>query len=305
MAWYPRATRREVTKHRTPMAAHRRLILHTAVSSASSLFGWHQQVNHGSHFYLRADGTWEQYVDTRFRAPNQMDGNHDSVSVESQDMGGPFPAWSGSNVPAWTDAQTESIAELAVWLHETHGIPLVQLPSSRPGTRGIGWHRQGVDGNFPDGILAGRVSGGETWSNPGKVCPGDRRIRQVPGIIARAVALAEDDVSAEDVWSHRWEKVHIPGTDTSAAGAVRWIHKHVSDLVEGQAELRALVASLAGQDPVEAFRAELAAHRAELVAELADDLAGELSEVPADQVEAAVARVLSRTTLAVGEPGDG
>lgn len=299
MAWYPKAIRREITKHRTPMAAHRRLILHTAVSSASSLYNWHLQVSHCSHFYLRHDGVWEQYVDTKYRAPNQVEGNSDSISVESQDKGGLFPSWSGSNVPAWTAKQVEAIAELAVWLHTTHGIPLVQLPSSRPGTRGIGWHRQGIDGNFPGGILAGRVSGGETWSDPGKVCPGDRRIKQVPGIITRAKQIDEGDdmATAKEVWDYNIP----PGADISeysedeswrALSILRstqtWAYRATKEARKSRAENAAILAAVTGGDVTAAVQATI---RAEF-ARLGPALAAELADVPAERVEAALRAVL-------------
>jgi hypothetical protein len=135
------------------------------------------------------DGEVEQYIDTGFRSSANLDGNPTSITVETWDGFG--TVWTGSDVPPWTDAQLESLAALVAWCHETHEIPLGQLPSSRPGTRGIGWHRQGCDGSFPPGLLAGRPPDGERWSESGgKVCPGDNRIRQVERIIARASEIS-------------------------------------------------------------------------------------------------------------------
>lgn len=209
MAWYPAAIRKPLTtKTWRSITGPRRLILHTAVSSASSLWSYYNSNSVPySHFYLRADGTLEQYVDTRHEAPANLEANDDSISVESQDRGGPFPSWSGSNVPPWTPAQLDALARLAAWLHEVHDIPLAALPDSDSGRRGVGWHRLGIDGNFPDGLLGGRLQrgGGETWSTSrGKVCPGDNRIRQIAEIIAQAKG---DDMStakdvAEAVWSY-------------------------------------------------------------------------------------------------------
>lgn len=330
MPWYPKAIRKEITKHRTPMAAYRRLILHTAVSSSASLFSWHQKVSHCSHFYLRHDGVWEQYVDTRLRAPNQQDGNADSISVESQDMGGPFPSWSGSNVPAWTAKQVEAIAELAVWLNTTHGIPLVQLPSSKPGTRGIGWHRQGIDGNFPGGILAGRVSGGETWSGPGKVCPGDRRIKQVPAIVARAKQIVEGDdmpidkadvnrlwnmdnvVRAPDGYSDAnpfWSPSSIIRSAQMYARTGRavgeQVRSRVDELLAGQA---AIAAKLGGEDPGPVVRAELERHRGLQRAERQADLAAfgdSLGPALAEELRTAAADLPAEAAEAVAGIVDG
>jgi len=172
----------------------RRLILHTAVSNATPSMHSYFNVSGRatSHFYVGRNGEGEQYIDTDYRSTANLDGNKDCITVESWDG---YPAWSGSNVPEWTPAQIDWLIDLAAWCHAEHGIPLVQLPSSAPGTQGIGWHRQGIDGNFPSGLLAGRVSGGEKWSSSGgKVCPGDNRIRQIPAIIIpRARGLTEGD----------------------------------------------------------------------------------------------------------------
>src|SRR5690606_11798067 len=54
-------------------------------------------------------------------------------------------------------------------------------------SHGLSWHRLGIDGNFPSGLLAGRKPGGMKYSNSrGKVCPGDAKIRQVADVFARA-----------------------------------------------------------------------------------------------------------------------
>lgn len=80
------------------------------------------------------------------------------------------------------------------------------------------------------------------------------------------------------------------------------ITKYGREILAGQA---AILAKIGGQDVTAAVRAELDRHRAQLVAELGEDLAeavaSELQEVPAEQVEAAVARALARTRLSVGD----
>ena len=200
MPRYDKARWRPVTRYDVGGAYHvamtpRRLTLHTAVSAGTSLFDlFNTSGNPVAHFYVDGGGDAEQYVDTSYRSSAVLEGNHDSITVESWDN---YPhGWrNGGDVPDWTDAQIQWIAELAVWVNKTHSIPLVQLPSSRPGTTGIGWHRQGIDGNFAGGILAGRVSGGERWSpSAGKSCPGDRKIHSIVStIIPRAIALSTGD----------------------------------------------------------------------------------------------------------------
>jgi N-acetylmuramoyl-L-alanine amidase len=196
MARYAAARFRPVARYKLGVAgsvarrmpAARRLILHTAVSGNTSLFDFFSVPGRStSHFYVAHDGSVEQYIDTGIRSTANLEANPDSVTVESQDRGGPFPDWDpkGSDVPAWTPKQVEALARLAAWVHLVHGVPLETLPSSRPGTRGVGWHRQGIDPH--------RVPDGELWSRRrGKVCPGDRRVAQVPAVIARAVALVPE-----------------------------------------------------------------------------------------------------------------
>lgn len=181
MARYPRATFRRIDRYAPggssggAMPNPRRLVLHTAVSSSDSLFGlFNTPGNAVAHFYVDSNGDVEQYVDTARRSSAVLDGNADCITVET---------WDGAQVRPWTDAQCTALAQLAVWVHNTHGIPLTALPSSRPGTTGVGVHRQGIDGNFastsPQSMFGGRVIGGEKWSSSfGKMCPLDVRIRQ-------------------------------------------------------------------------------------------------------------------------------
>ena len=193
MAWYSGAIRKEVTRHRTPMADHRGICLHIAVSTGASLFNYFNQPgNPTSHFYVRFSGEVEQYVSTAYRAPAQLEGNPTMVGIETQ--GGV-----GDNLnEGWYDAQRESLARLCAWLNETHGIPLQAMPNSKPSSRGVGYHKQGVDPY--------RVDGGELWSTAyGKVCPGDARIQQIPSIITRAKQI----LTQEDDGTMAWEDAQI------------------------------------------------------------------------------------------------
>lgn len=181
MAWFPGAIRKVVARHRTPMARHRGVCNHIAVSEAPSLFGYFNQPGSPtSHFYVRRSGVVEQYVDTQFRAPAQLEGNATMISIETQ--GGV------RNVDSepWTEDQVVTLARIAAWANRIHGIPLVRMPDSRPASTGIGYHRLGVN--------PWRVSGGETWSQSyGKICPGAGKIAQIPRIIALARQGGEED----------------------------------------------------------------------------------------------------------------
>lgn len=182
MAWFPGAIVKEVTRHRTPMADHRGVCLHIAVSEGASLFNYFNQPgNPTSHFYVRYDGDVEQYVDTQWRAPAQLEGNPTMIGIET--MGGKQPG------QRWTAEQVETLAQLSAWCHRVHGVPLIPMTSSRAIATGIGYHRLGVDPY--------RVNGGELWSTKyGKTCPEDQRIDQIPGIITRARAIAAGDTEA-------------------------------------------------------------------------------------------------------------
>jgi len=177
MAWYPGAIRKEVTRFTTPMLRYRGHCLHIAVSEAASLFNYFNTPgNPCSHFYVRYSGAVEQYVNTLYRAPAQVEGNPTMIGTETQ--GGT----TNLNTIGWTDAQRETIAHLNAWLYETHGIPLVAMRDSLPTSTGIGYHRLGID--------PWRLPDGEHWSNSyAKECPGDLRIAEVPGTITRAIQI--------------------------------------------------------------------------------------------------------------------
>lgn len=143
-----------------------------------------------SHFGVGPAGQVVQWQDTAYRGAANLNGNHRIISVETADLGAPFPAWNtnADDVPAWTPEQLDALARLIAWACAVHDIPCELIPDSKAGRRGIGYHRQGCDGDYPDG----RVSGGELWSSArGKVCPGNRRIAQIPGVLATAARLLD------------------------------------------------------------------------------------------------------------------
>lgn len=156
-----------------------------------------------AHFSTRWDGHIYQSRDTYYRSAANYQGNYRVIAIENEDRGPAFGNWDindGHAVPGFTAQQKEAIANILVWCHQTHGIPLVLATDSTPNSRGIAYHRQGIDGNFLGGGYAygGRITGGEVWTtSPGKVCPGDNRITQlINEIIPRARQLAglEDDM---------------------------------------------------------------------------------------------------------------
>lgn len=169
------------------MARYDGVCHHIAVSNGASLFNFFNTPgNATSHFYVRktapagaAMADFEQYVDTDLRAPANLEGNHRLISIETQ--GGV-----GADLDAgWTQLQLNRIAWIDRMMHEIHGIPLVAMPNSLSTSRGIGYHRLGID--------PWRIEGGELWSESyKKVCPGDARIKQQAQIINLARSLTDD-----------------------------------------------------------------------------------------------------------------
>lgn len=166
---------------------------------------------HAAHFSTGPNGEIWQSRDTAYRSAANYNGNHRVISVENGDHGPAYGAWNtrdGHAVPGFTDAQMWALAKIIVWAHRTHGIPIQLCPDSRPGSRGIAYHRQGCDSpnNFAGYAYKGRVSGGEVWSTSvGKVCPGDRRIKQlIEIIIPRAKQLAAGGPLKEDDEMASW-----------------------------------------------------------------------------------------------------
>lgn len=206
MARYPGAIWKPITanKGRKQMAAYNRVNLHVAVSEADSLHGYFNKPGIAdSHLYVRKGtkhqlanklpATVEQYVDTAMRANADLEGNDATISVETQ--GGV----SNAQGEPWDASQVLALAQIFAWCVQTHGIEAKLATDSKLGrtSRGLSWHRLGVDGNFPEkpSILAGRaqLGGGMRYSTSrGKICPGDAKIRQIPGILELAVRGAVD-----------------------------------------------------------------------------------------------------------------
>lgn len=195
MAIYPGAIVRLLTvdKGRKKLTEYNRVNFHVAVSESSSLYNmFNQKGAADSHFYVRRDGTVEQYVDTAWRANADYEGNDATISIETQ--GGV----NNADTEPWTSQQTETLAQIFAWAVKTHGIPVQQASSSKYDntSRGMSWHRLGIDGNFPSlpDIRAGRQQrgGGMHWSTAfGKLCPGGGKIQQVPSIFARARVIID------------------------------------------------------------------------------------------------------------------
>lgn len=162
--------------------------LHEAVTRARSLKGW-VDTSDACHLFVAEDGTAEQYKEFGRIAYGVAAGNSTMLTVETWDgldpNGERNTAGLGPNETRWTPAQCERIADFLAWANLNLGVPLRLMRSSARSEHGIAPHRWGVD---PWRIQRG---GGEVWTkHPGKPCPGDLRIAQIPSIIDRAVNFA-------------------------------------------------------------------------------------------------------------------
>lgn len=190
------------------MRAHDIACLHTMVGSLAGTDAYFEQGGYSgveSHFGMGHDGGTLQWQDISWEADANYNGNDRVISMETADRGPGFPVWTGSDVPAWSSAQVDKLVDWLLWVtsKEAHrdcpatwlchqaGIPRALVPDTGSTRRGIGYHRQGVD-SYPTLYQPGwRQQGCEQWSaSRGKVCPGDRRIRQLTDVIIPRVQEA-------------------------------------------------------------------------------------------------------------------
>lgn len=215
MAIYPKAIWKPIPlKGRRALTIYNRMGLHVGVTETTSLFSFFRKVGVDSHFYVRKDGTVEQYVDTSLRANADLEGNDATISVETQ--GG----LKNANGEPWTEAQLQALAELFAWAVKTHGLKVQIASSSKIGeeSKGLSWHRLGINGNFPalPSVLAGRNQrgGGMYYSRAtGKACPGDSKIKQIPTIFEMAKKIINGSSSENS--SNSSSKPSKPSSNSS------------------------------------------------------------------------------------------
>lgn len=208
MAWCPFAIHKPLRENATQgNITPRAIVLHTAVSNATSLFDFFQNnSNLESHFYVRENGVIEQYMDTEIMADANKNANGFAVSIET---------WDGGVIREWTDAQVVAIIRLCDWLCAVHKIPREQIPTSYGA--GIGWH-----------VMFGAPG---PWTPVAKSCPGAPRIAQVKNIIIPAVKrgspVAETD-PARVPWTYKNTQVSEKDTYGLLVDAARnpWAYKN-------------------------------------------------------------------------------
>ena len=198
MAIYPGALYRPVAwaESRDDSTPANMVVLHVTDSFADSQYGYFNTSRKAcSNFHIALDGEVEQYINTSFISASEFEASNDAISVET----------AGRGDGVWTPEQVVALTNLLRWIHVMHGIPLRLKESSRPDEAGIGWHRLGINGNFPlnPPILRGMNQrpglGEESWSTAfGKVCPGDDRILQIPELVEAAARGLDPDFGFVD-----------------------------------------------------------------------------------------------------------
>ena len=158
MALYPKALLKLIPPGpQDPRITARLAILHVAVSESDSLYDYFNGRSGGveSHFYIRYDGTVEQYRDTAYEADANMSANPFAISIETE----------GEGPGEWTDAQLASIKSLLEWIVANHDVTF-EVPATWDG-RGIGYHILFMD----------------EWAGGPRSCPGPDRIKQFNAVL--------------------------------------------------------------------------------------------------------------------------
>ena len=302
MSWYPDAIQRPVARFNPGgskallRTKGRGICYHVAVSLSSSLYNYfNQSGNPCSHFYVRLDGTVEQYVDTDYRAPANLEGNKTLLSIET--AGGVTNA----ETEPWTNAQQFSLIKLSNWLIQIDNIPEQLMINSRPETKGLGWHELGVEPWI--------VSGGEKWSESyGKICPGNIKIEQIRTVILPGI---KGDISMADFATIEAQLSDLKTMVQNLidAEAARYgvytgrynveTNRWESEVARDQAE-NALWVAEANRDQEEAQKfEELKASIDAIPAAVVQQLSIELPEIPETTITQIVETLINKTSLHV------
>jgi N-acetylmuramoyl-L-alanine amidase len=183
-------------KSTTPLA-HDIICVHTMVGTLAGSWAWANQAgNPYWHYGVNGRGAAWQCQDLSFRSAANLNGNWHVIPIETSDIKeGVFAdTWQD---PPWTDAQVDMLVKLIAWLCVRFNIPPVLIPDTKPGRRGLAYHRQGINPT--------RVSDGELWSKSfGKACPAARIHQFINVVIPRVQRLVagegvDDSMSAADV----------------------------------------------------------------------------------------------------------
>ena len=131
--WMPGAVKKPLTRNYTnrERKVTNAVILHVAVSESASLHGWFNNPRAGasSHFYVRRDGTIEQYIPINLISWAGVQSDQRAISVETQGMGH----------GAWTAKQVQAMQQIIKFCQSTYpGVPTRVMRSSKTSETGIG-----------------------------------------------------------------------------------------------------------------------------------------------------------------------
>ncbi len=198
--WVPGWEIRRFTDPKSGAAnANRVACAHTIVGGLPGAWDWgNRDGKPYPHSYIEGDGHGINAQPVNLRAAANLEGNPYCWAIETEDVDPKyFPAWNLTcgDVPAWTDAQLETLTEGMAWWCVRFNRPPVLIPDAKPGRVGLAYHRQGV----PDSPEW--VTGADQWTtSPGKCCPDWRRIHQFKTEVVPAVAalVNGDDMPLND-----------------------------------------------------------------------------------------------------------
>ena len=175
-----------ITDRSTTAMTPRRVTIHIAVTRSADIYGPGKGADGSyAHFYNPRSGAPRQHQTMDCRAAADLEGNSSTISVEHAGIVG----------DSMTDSQLTNIAKIFAWAHLYCGVP--NRIATVDNLSGLAWHRLGIDGNFGtyDPNLRRtwcRDQTGAVWSSsPGKTCPTDNFISQVPTVYNRAQTWIE------------------------------------------------------------------------------------------------------------------
>ena len=170
-----------ITDRSTATLTPRRVTMHIAVSNSADLYGPTKGPGGSyAHFYNPRSARIRQHQTLNRQAAADLNGNGTTISVEHQGMPG----------DSMTNSQLEELAKVFAWAHVFSGVP--NRIATVDNTRGLAWHRLGIDGNFGtynpnDRKTWCRKQTGAVWSSAfGKTCPTNNFINQIPEVYRRA-----------------------------------------------------------------------------------------------------------------------
>lgn len=169
MAWYPEARRLPIDPGpNDPPITVIGAILHVDSGNSNSLYSYFKDKSGGieSHFFVKNDGSTEQYRDTGIEADANLKANS-FIDATGRRVGFVSIETQGFDRGEWNAAQVATIKKLLKWLSETHDFPLTVCKTST--SPGVGYHTMfGAPG---------------PWTPVAKDCPGIDRIRQFESVL--------------------------------------------------------------------------------------------------------------------------